>query len=92
MPHQLRADLYPHPCDGMPKPSHTNNECAAMRALPIIYKLHIHDSEHVGLVSGEVEHTTPLEDFNAAQLGSAVSDAMNSALGTPIDEDALCAP
>ncbi|OGT01860.1 MAG: hypothetical protein A2143_02250 [Gallionellales bacterium RBG_16_57_15] len=88
-PHQLRTDLYPHQCDGMPKPGHIINECVVMRTMPIVNELHIHDSEHVGLVSGVVEHTTPLEDFNAAQIMSARMDAMSSALGVQIAVDVV---
>jgi len=74
-PHQLRTDLYPHPCDGMPKPEHISNECVMLRPMPIV-------NEHVGPASGVVEHLTPpsIEDFNAAQLVSARMDAMHSAL------------
>lgn len=78
-PHQLRTDLYPHPCDGMPKPGHIINGCTVMRPMPIVNELRIHDSEHVGLVNSVVEHTTPLDDFNTAQLGSVIMYAMSSA-------------
>ena len=89
-PHQLRPDIYPHPCDGMPKPGHLSNECVVMLPMPIVNETHIHDSEHVGLVSGVVEHLTPpsIEEFNAAQLMSARMDAMSSALGVVPLEDA----